>query len=47
MPSVRVGDLPDLHPFVNGLHRKFDAAMVGLSLGYNSGSVEGHVNRIK
>jgi transposase len=47
MNAVQTDDLPELHSFVTGLHRDFDAARAGLTLNYSSGPVEGHVNRIK
>ncbi|WP_370518081.1 transposase [Micromonospora sp. MP36] len=40
-------DLPSLHSFVAGLQRDLDAVTAGLTLPWNSGPVEGHVNRIK
>jgi transposase len=40
-------DLPALRSFTAGLRRDLDAAVAGLSLHYNSGAVEGTVNRIK
>ncbi|WP_329181078.1 transposase [Streptomyces decoyicus] len=45
--AVRTDDLPGLHIFVNGLERDLDAVIAGLTLPWNSGIVEGHVNRIK
>lgn len=47
MNAVQADDLPELHSFVTGLRRDFDAARAGLTLNYSSGPVEGHVNRIK
>jgi transposase len=47
MNTVQADDLPELHSFVTGLRRDFDAARAGLTLPYSSGPVEGHVNRIK
>jgi hypothetical protein len=47
MNSVQADNLPELHSFVSGLRRDFDAARAGLTLSYSSGPVEGHVNRIK
>ncbi|MGW4330484.1 hypothetical protein ACWEKR_31910 [Nocardia sp. NPDC004573] len=44
------GDLADcaeLHSFVRGLRCDQDAVTAGLSLLWNSGAVEGHVNRTK
>jgi hypothetical protein len=40
-------DLPSLRSFTAGLRRDLDAVVVGLTLDYNSGAVEGTVNRIK
>ena len=40
-------DLPVLHSFTAGLRRDLDAVVAGLILQYNSGAVEGTVNRIK
>jgi transposase len=45
--AVRADDLPGLHSFANGLERDLDAVIAGLSTPWNSGVVEGHVNRIK
>lgn len=47
MAAVRTDDLPSMHTFVNGLERDLDAVIAGLTLPWNSGIVEGHVNRIK
>ncbi|MFE4413976.1 transposase [Streptomyces sp. NPDC056821] len=38
---------PELRGFASGLHKDWDAVMAGLTLHWNSGAVEGHVNRIK
>ena len=40
-------DLPQLRSFTAGLRRDLDAVVAGLTLQYNSGAVEGTVNRIK
>ena len=40
-------DLPGLRSFTAGLRRDLDAVIAGLTLRYNSGAVEGTVNRIK
>ena len=40
-------DLPALRSFTAGLRRDLDAVVAGLTLEYNSGAVEGTVNRIK
>jgi transposase len=40
-------DLPALRSFTVGLRRDLDAVVAGLTLHYNSGAVEDHVNRIK
>ncbi|MER8073653.1 transposase [Streptomyces sp. NPDC094034] len=38
---------PELRRFASGLRKDWDAVMAGLTLHWNSGAVEGHVNRIK
>ncbi|MEU5900280.1 transposase [Streptomyces venezuelae] len=45
--AVHGDDLPSLHRFASHLERDLDAAIAGLTLPWNSGVVEGHVNRIK
>ncbi|WP_458247005.1 transposase [Streptomyces sp. MAI_2237] len=40
-------DLPSLSRFAHHLERDLDAVVAGLSQPWNSGVVEGHVNRIK
>jgi len=40
-------DLPALRSFTRGLRRDLDAVTAGLTLPYNSGAVEGTVNKIK
>ena len=40
-------DLPVLRSFTAGLRRDLDAVVAGLTLDYNSGAVEGTVNRVK
>ncbi|WP_405653984.1 DUF4259 domain-containing protein [Streptomyces sp. NBC_00019] len=40
-------NLPGISSFVAGLHSDFDAATAGLTTDWNSGPVEGAVNRIK
>ncbi|MFF5036429.1 ISL3 family transposase [Nocardia salmonicida] len=47
MNTVDADDQPALHSFVRGLRRDQDAVTAGLTLPWNSGAVEGHVNRIK
>ncbi|WP_182882062.1 MULTISPECIES: transposase [unclassified Microbispora] len=47
MKRVQADDLPELHSFITGLRRDFDAAKAGLTLPHSSGKVEGNVNRIK
>ncbi|MFD7961690.1 hypothetical protein ACFV5J_12910 [Streptomyces zaomyceticus] len=39
--------LPSLHTLAAGTDRDRDAVMAGLTLAWNSGVVESHVNRIK
>lgn len=38
---------PDLHSFAAGIRRDHAAVLAGLTTSYNSGAVEGNVNRIK
>ncbi|WP_243740752.1 transposase [Streptomyces sp. 8K308] len=45
LDAVRRDDLPGLHTLAAGIDR--DAVIAGLTLPWNSGVVEGHVNRIK
>jgi transposase len=45
--DVRGDNLPELHRFATGLERDNAAVTAGLTLPWNSGMVEGHVNRIK
>ncbi|MFF4449779.1 ISL3 family transposase [Streptomyces sp. NPDC001502] len=47
LDAVRQDDLPRLHALATGLERDRDAVIAGLTLPWNSGVVEGHVNRIK
>jgi len=47
MSAVEAADLPALRSFVKGLRRDQDAVTAGLTLPWNSGVVEGHVNRVK
>ncbi|MFE2270752.1 transposase [Streptomyces lavendulae] len=47
LDAVRHDDLPSLHTLAAGIDRDRDAVIAGLSLPWNSGVVEGHVNRIK
>jgi transposase len=47
MAAGDADDQPALHSFVLGLRRDQDAVTAGLTLPWNSGPVEGHVNRIK
>ncbi|MFC5647489.1 transposase [Kitasatospora cinereorecta] len=45
--DAEVSRLPELRGFATGLRKDWDAVMAGLTLRWNSGPVEGHVNRIK
>ena len=45
--AVEADDQPDLHSFARGLKHDYDAVLNGLTLPWNSGPVEGNVNRIK
>ncbi|MFE9658295.1 transposase [Micromonospora sp. NPDC006431] len=47
MQRVDADDLPALHSLITGLRRDLDAVTAGLTLPWNSGPVEGNVNRIK
>ncbi|MEW2586148.1 transposase family protein [Streptomyces virginiae] len=47
LDAVRQDDLPSLHTLAAGIDRDCDAVIAGLTLPWNSGVVEGHVNRIK
>ncbi|MFJ8156936.1 transposase [Streptomyces sp. NPDC094468] len=47
LDAVRQDDLPSLHILAAGIDRDIDAVTAGLTLPWNSGAVEGHVNRIK
>ncbi|WP_324192681.1 ISL3 family transposase [Nocardia transvalensis] len=47
MTAVESDDLPALRSFVRGLRRDYDAVRAGLTLPWSSGTVEGHVNRVK
>jgi len=45
--AADASDLPALHSFTHGLKRDLDAVRNGLTLPWNSGPVEGNVNRLK
>lgn len=45
--AVEADDQPDLHSFVRGIKRDYDAVLHGLTMAWNSGVVEGNVNRLK
>lgn len=47
LDAVRNDNLPGLHTLAAGIDRDRDAVIAGLTLPWNSGVVEGHVNRIK
>ncbi len=47
LDAVRQDDLPSLHTLAAGIDRDRDAVIAGLTLPWNSGVVQGHVNRIK
>lgn len=47
MAAVDNDNLPALRSFVLGLHRDLDAVTVGVTLPWNNGIVEGHINRLK
>jgi transposase len=45
--AVEADDQPDLHSFARGLKRDHQAVRNGLTMRWNSGVVEGNVNRLK
>jgi transposase len=45
--AVEADDQPDLHSFVRGIKRDYDAVLNGLTMDWSSGVVEGNVNRVK
>ena len=45
--AVEADDQPGLHSFARGLRHDHDAVLNGLTLPWNSGVVEGNVNRLK
>jgi transposase len=45
--AATTADLPSLQRFARHLERDLDAVIAGLTQPWNSGVVEGHVNRIK
>ncbi|MCL2585112.1 MAG: ISL3 family transposase [Streptosporangiales bacterium] len=45
--AVEADDQPELHSFVRGINRDYDAVLNGLTLEWSSGKVEGNVNRTK
>jgi transposase len=47
MDAVQADTLPALHSLITGLHRDLAAVTAGLTLAWNSGAVEGNVNRVK
>jgi transposase len=47
MASAAATGEPSLQSFITGLRADQDAVTAGLTLQWSSGSVEGHVNRIK
>ncbi|MBT2415461.1 transposase [Streptomyces sp. ISL-12] len=47
LDAVGGDGLPGLHTLAAGFERDRDAVIAGLTLVWNSGAVEGHVNRIK
>ncbi|MFI1709160.1 transposase [Streptomyces griseoruber] len=47
LDAVRNDNLPGLHTLAAGIDRDRDAVIAGLALPWNSGVVEGHVNRTK
>jgi len=47
LTRVEADDQPELHSLAAGIRRDQDAVTAGLSLPYNSGAMEGNVNKIK
>jgi transposase len=47
LAAVEAGDQPELRSFATGIRNDKEAVTNGLSLPYNSGRVEGTVNKIK
>ncbi len=47
LDTVRSDNLPGLHTLAAGIDSNRDAVIAGLTLHWNSGVVEGHVNGIK
>ncbi|WP_435808615.1 hypothetical protein [Streptomyces afghaniensis] len=47
LAAVRQDDLPSLHVLAAGNDCDREAVIAGLTLAWNSGVVEGHVNRVK
>ena len=45
--QAAAGPISEIRAFANGLRKDFDAVRAGLTLAWNSGAVEGAVNRIK
>jgi hypothetical protein len=45
--AVEADDQPELHSFVRGIKRDYDAVLNGLTMSWSSGVVEGNVNRVK
>ena len=45
--AVEADDQPDLHSFIRGIKRDYDAVLNGLTMPWSSGVVEGNVNRLK
>ncbi len=46
LAAVEADDQPDLHSFARGIRHDYDAVLNGLTFTWNSGIVEGNVNRI-
>ncbi|WP_326791175.1 transposase [Streptomyces sp. NBC_00841] len=47
LDAVRQDDLPSLHTLAVGIDRDLGAVIAGLTLPWNSGVIEGHLNRTK
>jgi len=47
LEAVRASQLKAFHTFVTGVQKDKDAVLAGLTLPWNNGPLEGHVNRLK
>jgi len=47
LEAVQASHLEAFHSFVTGVQKDKDAVLVGLTLPWSNGPLEGHVNRLK